>query len=64
MSLKKKFPKFQTVEWWIEQLKEMPNQKAVVQVATGPNGIKAYMLSIYEGHGKRPTVWIDIGESE
>ena len=64
MSLKKKFPTFQTVEWWIDQLKEMPNQKAVVKLATASHGPSQCMLSIYGGDEKKPSVWIDIGEPE
>lgn len=64
MSLKKKFPEFQTVAWWIEQLKEMPNQQAVVKIATGFHCTARCMLGIYDGDEKKPTVWIDIGEPE
>ena len=53
-----KFPKFQTVEWWIEQLKEMP-PKSVVQVID--SGLKRQaMLSIYPAK-KKKIVCIDVG---
>ena len=64
MPLKKKFPEFQTAEWWIEQLKAIPNQKAVVRLATASHGPAQCMLSIYGGDEKRPTIYIDVGEPE
>ena len=56
------FPKYQTVAWWIEQLQEMPNKKALVKIATEPFGKAKAMLSIYEGAEKKATVWIDVGD--
>lgn len=63
MAGKKQHPKFQTVEWWIEQLKEF-NPKAVVQIATCFGDTTMAMASIYyEGYAgdeNRKKVWIDI----
>ena len=66
-----KFPKHQTVEWWIAQLKEF-NPKAVVKLTDGPATKPMCMLSMYYGF-KQPyidrvdntkLVWIDIGEPD
>lgn len=56
------FPKYQTVEWWIKELQEMPNKGAVVKIATEMRGAAHCFLGIYEGDEKQPTVWIDIGD--
>lgn len=51
---------FQTVEWWIEQLKEF-DPKTPVAIATGWGCPPLVMASIYKsGDGKR--VWIDVEE--
>jgi hypothetical protein len=56
--MKSKFPKHQTVEFWIKELKEF-DPKLLVKLADGP-GTEEFqcMLSIYQ-HKK--TVFIDIG---
>jgi hypothetical protein len=56
-------PQFQTVEWWIEQLKEF-NPKAVVHVAICPGDDRA-MSSIYydmdrDAIDNLKAVWIDV----
>lgn len=60
----KGFPQFQTVEWWIEQLKEY-NPKAVVAIYTGYGEKPNYMLSMYPVDGRlddhTKCVAIDIG---
>ena len=66
-------PKFQTVEWWIEQLKEY-NPKAVVHIATRSGDSGSAMLSTYyarkKGKDRYPhdlgeddikKLWIDVG---
>jgi len=63
MSLTKKFPTFQTVAWWIQEL-ETFDKYAIVKLATNPGSPANCLLSIYGGDEKRPTVWIDIGEPE
>ena len=56
------FSKHQTVEWWIEQLKEMP-PKSVVKLSDGMSRDYMCMLSIYPLDHIANTVVIDIGES-
>jgi len=63
MALKTKFPKHQTVAWWINQL-SCYDLNAIVKVATNYSPSAKCLLSIYEGDEKKPTVWIDIGEPE
>ncbi len=61
-----KFPSHQTVEWWIEQLKEF-NPKAVVHIASAPDSPPMCMLGLYYADKKGgcediKKVWIDVGD--
>ena len=54
------FAKFQTVAWWIKQLKEYPSDAKVTIATADCTNLK--MLSTYMGAGKNKDVlWIDVG---